>query len=403
MNILHIATDDKFLDQAFPVFEKVYPGANDVLVFAAKTPLKYVKLNPDHVETKPSSFFNKKPKVGKDIYSKYDLILFHSLAHPTYLELANISGDTPTVWLGWGYDYYGELLRHVPLYLNTTQEIYDKLAAKTPRRRVSDLVKGLIRLFQPRASKIRAVERITVFSPVLPEEYDMVRKSRTWRRFPEFASWNYGTIKDNLIKGFEGENVTGNSILVGNSATYTGNHAEAFELLHKLQVNDRQVVAPFSYGDPKLATKLTAMGQEYFADNFEPLMDFMPIEDYVAIIKKCGYVIMNHVRQQAVGNIVIMLYLGARVFVRQENPVYDFFKKSGVAISTVQALTANPALLNKPLTEEERARNKAIVSDYWSRERAYERTRRLVEKAFEVKGVKCPAVLAETYQCPPNK
>lgn len=398
MKILHLATDDKFLDHAFPVFDKVYPGANDVFVFTAKAPLKYVKLKPDHIEKKRNRFFDKKPKQSKDTYSKYDLIVFHSLSSATYPELVNIPADTPTIWLGWGFDYYYELLTETPLYLENTRKIQNRLVSANPKRRAVAFIKKLMRLFWPSNSKIQAVEKITVFSPVLPEEYLMVKNSRTWRRFPEFASWNYGTMEDNLIKGFEGESVSGNAILVGNSATYTGNHAEAFDLLHKLQVKERRVVAPLSYGNPQLAKELTSLGQEYFSDNFEPLMVFMPVQDYVAIIKKCGYVIMNHVRQQAVGNIVIMLYLGARVFVRQENPVYDFFKSSGVVISTVQELEEHPELLNLPLTAEERASNRAIVSDYWGRERAYERTRKLVEAAFAAKGVKSPAMLAATYQ-----
>lgn len=387
MKILHLATDDKFLDHAFPVFEKVYPNANDVFVFTAKTPLRHVKLKPDHIETKRDRFFYKKPKQSKETYSKYDLIVFHSLAPPTYPELANIPADTPTIWLGWGFDYYSELLTATSLYLENTREIHNRLISANPKRKAASVIKKLVRLFWPRNSKTQAIERITIFSPVLSEEYQMVKSSRTWRSFPKFASWNYGTMEDNLIKGFEDGSVTGNAILVGNSATYTGNHAEAFELLHELQVQERRVVAPLSYGDPQLAKELTSLGQEYFSDNFEPLMDFMPVQDYVAIIKKCGYVIMNHVRQQAVGNIVIMLYLGARVFVRQENPVYKFFRKSGVAISTVQELAENPELLSKPLTEEERAGNRAMVSDYWSRERAHERTRKLVEKALLVKEV----------------
>lgn len=398
MKILHLATDDKFLDHAFPVFEAVYPGANDVFVFAAKTPLKYVKLKPDHIETKRSFFFYKKAKLGKDVYSKYDLVIFHSLGSSTYPELVNIPKETPTIWLGWGFDYYLELLHEIPLYLERTQGLYSRLAGSTLKRRAVALAKEFIRLVLHRNSKVRAVEKITVFSPVLPEEYNMVKISRKWRHFPKFASWNYGTMEDNLIKGFEGEIVTGNAILVGNSATYTGNHAEALDLLHKLGVNDREVVAPLSYGDPQLAKELISLGQEYFSDNFEPLMDFMPVQEYVAIIKKCGYVIMNHVRQQAVGNIVIMLYLGARVFVRQENPVYAFFKNSGVVISTVQELEVQPELLNLPLTEQERASNRAIVSDYWGRERAYERTRKLVEAAFLAKGLKSPDLLAETDQ-----
>lgn len=398
MKILHLATDDKFIDHAFRVFEKVYPGLNDVFVFTNKTPLTYVKLKPNRVVVKRSGFFYKKPKLTRDVYNKYDLIIFHGLTDTTFPEISNISHNIPTVWLGWGVDYYTDFLAHIRLYMGVTEEIYNTLIANKPKTKLAKFIKGLIRAIRPNGRKVRAIERITLFSPVLPQEYEMVKAARIWECFPEFASWNYGTLEDNLIKGFEGESVTDNAILVGNSATYTSNHAEIFDLLHKLKVSDRQVIAPLSYGDPQLAKKLTSIGKKYFSQEFEPLMEFMPIQDYVATIKKCGYVIMNHVRQQAVGNIVIMLYLGARVFVRQENPVYGFFKNSGVVISTVQELEVQPELLNSPLTAQERASNRAIVSDYWGRERAYERTRKLVEVAFSAKGVKSPALIAGTYK-----
>lgn len=396
MKILHIATDDKFLDHAVPVFEKVYPGSNEVFVFATKKPLKYVQLKPNYIEIRRNSFLRKKALVGKDVYSQYDVVIFHSLGSMTYPEIEHIPKNTPIVWLGWGFDYYVELLDDVPLYLASTQRLYNQFASDTFSRRAVSLVKKLKLIFNRRSSKIRAVERTTVFSPVLPEEYEKVKKSRKWRNFPKFALWNYGTIEDNLVKGFEGESVNGDAILVGNSATFTGNHIETFDLLYNLGVSDRQVVAPLSYGDPILAKKLKSLGQELFAEGFEPLMEFMSAQDYVAAIKKCGYVIMNHVRQQAVGNIVIMLYLGARVFVRQENPVYGFFKSAGVVISSVQELEKHPELLNVPLSEEERVSNRAIVSDYWSRERAYERTRELVEAAFAIKSINCQKSLAET-------
>ncbi len=398
MKILHIATDDKFLDHAFPVFEQVYPGANDVFVFAPSKSLTYVKLTPTHIETKQGSFFNRKPKLSKEIYQEYDLIVFHSLGASTYPELRNIPVDTPTIWLGWGADYYSEFLSDIPLYLEKTQGIYNNLVGNKPGRKALALVKGLLGVFRRINDKVRAIEKISIFSPVIPEEYDLVKHSRTWNRFPEFASWNYGTLEDNFVKGFENESVTGDGILVGNSATFTGNHAEAFHLLRKLLVTDRKVVVPLSYGDDQLAVKLANIGWEYFGDNFEPLMDFMPIDDYVASITKCGYVIMNHVRQQAVGNIVIMLYLGARLFLRRENPVYDFFRKSGFVLSTVQELEASPYLLDTPLTDDERSRNRALVRDYWARDKAYERTRRLVEKALSIKGNRDPNVLAELYQ-----
>lgn len=393
MKILHVATDGQFLDQAFPVFEKVFPNANDVFVFAPEKKIKFVKLKPDHIETKRSSYFSRKPKLSKEVYQKYDLVVFHSLERSTYPELLNISPKTPTIWLGWGFDYYLDLLDDTSLYLDKTKNIYRSYSLKAHIQRTSVFIRRIVRIFQLRTLKIRMVERISVFSPVLPDEYELVKKSRKWKRFPEFAIWNYGTIEDNLIKGFEGEFVTGNGILVGNSASATGNHLEVFELLNKQRVKDQQIVAPLSYGDKRLAKKFSEIGGNYFGGNFRPLMDFMPIKEYVNIIKNCGYVIMNHVRQQGVGNIVIMLYLGARVFVRQENPVHDFLKGLGVSLSTVQELEEDPTLLQTPLTARERANNRAIVFDYWSREKAWERTQKLVYKALSLNRIMKPETL----------
>jgi dTDP-N-acetylfucosamine:lipid II N-acetylfucosaminyltransferase len=398
MKILHLATDDKFLDHAFPVFETVFPNANDVIIFAPTKLLKYVKLSPSHIETARSSFFNKKPKLAKKNYQDYDVIVFHSLAPFIYSELQNVPRETPTIWLGWGFDYYNDLLNNIPLFLENTKALSISLSSNGPRQRTSAFVKAVMRTLRMPTRKIKAIERISVFAPVLPSEYDLVAQSRRWAHFPEFSAWNYGTMEDNFIKEFEDQSVNGNAILVGNSATFSGNHIEVLDLLHQLGVQGQQIVAPLSYGSKQYAQKLTEVGVDYFGDNFEPLMDFMPVEEYVATIRKCGYVIMNHVRQQAVGNIVIMLYLGARVFVRHENPVYNFFTDMGVSLSTVQELEANPDLLATPLTSEESDRNRSLVSDHWSRDRAYERTRKLIQKALSTKEAQKPEIMAEAHK-----
>ena len=362
MKILHIATDEKFIDHAYPVFEKVYPASNEVFVFTYNKELKYVKLIPDYIENKPSHFFRGFAKLPKSKYVKYDLIVFHSFDELIYREIKNVPDGIPVIWLGWGFDYYSDLLSDIPLILGETLRLRGNLGKVANKYKVFSRLKKIVRkLFHDR-SKMRAVEKVSVFSPVLPQEYLMVKNSRKWKNFPEFESWNYGTLEDNLIKGFEGERVFGNAILVGNSATYTANHVEVFSLLHKLKISGRKIFSPLSYGDEKLTAKIVATGEMYFSDCFVPLTEFVPVEEYVSTIRQCGYVIMNHVRQQAVGNIVIMLYLGARVFVRQENPVLKYFRDSGVVLSTVQELEANPQLINQPLTDYERSSNREIVS-----------------------------------------
>jgi hypothetical protein len=387
MKILHLATDEKFLDHAIPVFEQVFPGNNEAIVFSPTKSLKFVKLIPKHVETKRSGFLKKRPKLSREVYEGYDLVVLHSLDLSICPELQNIPHDTATVWVGWGYDYYTDLLSNIQPLLPSSQALSSSVSVMGLRTVVARSVKALIPSLKGLKGKIRAIERVSIFCPVLPIEYDLVKKSRNWKHFPDFVAWNYGTMEDNLIKGFEGGRVDSDALLIGNSASLTGNHIEALELLHQAGVKGREIVVPLSYGNKQYARKVKELGATYFGDNFEPLTEFMAIEDYVATIKKCGYVIMNHVRQQGVGNIVIMLYLGARVFVREENPVYFFFKDMGVILSSVQELESSPELLQTPLTTKQREINKALVSDYWSRERAYNRTKILVEKALETRRV----------------
>lgn len=385
LKILHLATDDKFLDHAYTVFEKAYSGCNDVLVFSkTKTDsLKYVKLKEKSVVYGKSSF-NKKPNKTSSTYEKYDLVVFHSFGDLLYPEIYSIPENIPAVWLGWGYDYYDLIANSESLLLTETQKLSVKSKRKIIRKKVSDSLRFVLNIIGMHKQRYKAIEKLTLFSPVLPNEYELVRKSRNWHKFPKIALWNYGTIEDHFVKGFEDEQVDGDAIMIGNSASFTSNHKEILILLSQAGFQDRKIVTPLSYGNKKYGQMISCMGYQFFGENFEPLMEFMPVKNYVASIKKCGYVIMNHKRQQAIGNIVIMLFLGARVFLREENPAYEFLREMGVTVSSVQQLEKNITLLEKPLLEEERKINKKLVSDYWSRERGVARTKALVEKALKL-------------------
>jgi hypothetical protein len=178
--------------------------------------------------------------------------------------------------------------------------------------------------------------------------------------------------------------------LVGNSSTATCNHLEAFDLINsslKIESN-RNVVVPLSYGDLHYRQQVIRRGQMLLGQQFTPLLDFMPMDEYIKILLSCEYVIMNHIRQQGLGNIVIMLYFGARVFIRKENPIYPFLKEMGIEISTVQELESTPQLLTTPLSENQKQKNKELVSEYWSNHKAISRTKTLIEQALYSKSVK---------------
>ncbi|MFS6538275.1 TDP-N-acetylfucosamine:lipid II N-acetylfucosaminyltransferase [Idiomarina loihiensis] len=382
MKILHLGTDEKFIDYAVDIFESVYPNSNDVIIFSKQKKLNFVKSKVSRIFL--INLFNRfRPKISKDIYQEYDLVVFHSFADILYPEVFNIALGTPSIWLGWGYDYYGIIGNESELLLSETNQLCKSNVKQIIRSGLGRLLTRSLRLAGVAKAKTDAINKLTLFSPVLPNEYGLVKDSHLWKRFPKQAFWNYGTLEDHFIKGFENSSVDGNDILLGNSASATCNHKETLQLLNGFRLtSNRLIITPLSYGSNVYGKKISAIGNKLFGKNFLPLFKFMPVQDYVKIIKQCGYVIMNHRRQQAVGNIIIMLYLGAHVFLREENPTYHFLKNLGVKVSSVQQLEDNHDLLNTPLTAQQQLRNKQIVTEYWSREKGIFNTKGLVEQAL---------------------
>ena len=111
--------------------------------------------------------------------------------------------------------------------------------------------------------------------------------------------------------------MAGPDVLVGNSATASNNHADAFALLAGCTGGAR-VVVPLSYGNADYGAQVAALGARLFGDRFDALREWMPIDAYNERIRNCGFVVMNHRRQQAVGNIGAALFKGATVYLRRE-------------------------------------------------------------------------------------
>lgn len=372
MKILHLATDEKFVDQAYESFERVAPGSNHVVV-CGEEPMKYVKLKPDMVihrySTGSGDFIRR--------LSEFDFVVIHSLTDPWVRLVNKAPASVKFVWIGWGFDYYDLIFSSeqdglLPKTFNIRGQFERK---KSLFSKVKFFLSGWFY-----GKKLSAVSRINYFAPVLEEEFDLVMARLPAGNRPEFMSWNYGNLEDNLIKGFEGDRVSGMNILLGNSASSTNNHVDVFTSLSAERLRERRLVVPLSYGDLRYRDVVIQAGQRCFGGSFMPLVDFMPIEEYLGVIKSCSFVIMNHVRQQALGNIVIMLYLGAKVFLREENPVYGFFKRQGAHVYSVQDLERTPDMLKAGLTASEQDANRGVVARLWSREASDRRTRSLIDR-----------------------
>ena len=121
-------------------------------------------------------------------------------------------------------------------------------------------------------------------------------------------------------------------IIVGNSATRTCCHIEAFRELQKLLDKDVEVVCPLSYGDMDYGKIVIENGKKMLGNKFIPITDWMNGEDYLDLLYSCDIGIFYNDRQQALGNIFSMLFWGKIVVLKQDTSMYKYFLKNGCKI-----------------------------------------------------------------------
>jgi len=373
--ILHIVVDDKFIDIAYRIFEEVYPRQNVFIFISKSNTFKYIKKTPCQT-IHPLELLSR--KFIKTL-QKYDMVVFHSLNYLKMQILVRADPSIKFVWMGWGWDYYRYIVNHpddllLPQTLLIKRQERKKMSYFSIAREIKQLINHL--LFK-KVTAVAAINRINFFAPVLKEDYELVKRSIPDFK-PQYIAWNYGCLEDDVIRGFKNQVITGNNILIGNSAKYTNNHLDAFELLLKIEIGNRYIIVPLSYGDPCYRDVIINNGKKRWSDKFLPLVDFMPIDEYVKLISSCSVVIMNHLRQQAGGNIVIAMYLGAKVFLQQSNSFYSFFKKEGAYIFSIDDLARDQNIVHG-LTPAEIKINRAVLQKHWSRNAIHDKTKNLIE------------------------
>lgn len=383
VNILHLVPDEKFIDAAYKNFESVAPSCNTFFVPSWDKKLKYIKNTPVKF-INPFSFKN--PFFMKSL-KKYDFIMLHSFNTFNQRLLANTSQNLTFVWIGYGYDYYDLIYEDRNwLYQEKTRAIVNELtqngsSAVTTHKKHA--LKQLARkVLYTNLDKKALVEKINFFAPVLENEYNMVA-SKFGSSFPEYIAWNYGSsaaLFNDERKSYCNPN--GNNILIGNSATPTNNHIEVFDLLRTQNLDNRKIICPLSYGNSDYASIIKDIGRSYFGENFLGLDTFMPYEEYTELIGTCSNVIMNHHRQQGVGNIVVMLFLGANVYLNRINPYYSYLKERGAVIFTVEELSDSPELLDSRLSKDEIEQNRQILMSSSDEKATLDKTERLINRVL---------------------
>lgn len=365
MRLLHLARDEKFVPLLRALFEEALPGANHWLIARrGRNRQRFVAAAPD-VSFRPEWWF-RTPLVALDV-ARADVIVAHSMTTIFANAIRWAPAAARVAWKGWGYDYYPLLEPQLgdpilpatrALLGGATGDPTEPTAGSPARRR------------KPHALE-RVAGRLHSFS-VIPSEEALVR-----RALPALRGVHHEvplfTTEDTFDRGPAA--MDGPDILLGNSATASNNHADAFELLDG-RLGEGRLVVPLSYGNAAYGAKVAELGRQRFGTAFEPLQQWMSLDDYNERIRRCGFVVMNHRRQQAVGNIGAALYKGATVYLRRENPLFAFYAGLGITLRPVDSLAEGRGPL-QPLSADERARNRTLIGAHYARSRVLQAMRDL--------------------------
>lgn len=356
--ILHIVSDEKFIDSAWVDFERVFPNRNIFIIPEKRKNLIFIHKAKVYF-INPRLF----PYFLPIISILFKGIIFHSLYKNSHLKsLLLIPNFVKITWVSWGFDFYPVFFNSESLFKEKTLNLLKnnlQLHSRIKKKRVNGLIE-------------KVLARLNFISTVIPSEFELLNSNFSVPN-SKFISWNYMNLEDDIIKGFDSKTVRGKSILVGHSAAIENNHLDSFDFIVKKDLEFDKIVCPLSYGDPEYAKFVIHRGNELFDESFFPIRDFLPYSEYVRTLLDCEICIFSSLRQIGFANIVLMLFLGSKIILDEESFTYKFFDQLGVKVfhQNSKDLTISPIDLNH-------TRN--VLRSIWGKKNKDERTKYFINQ-----------------------
>ena len=375
--VLNIIADEKFTPFLQGLFEEAAPGNSFFRVITSNPKLVFAVKNASTEAVDCAYFLSN--KFRKDL-ERATCVIFHTLNLEYALAALRIPEHITVVWRGWGFDYYGYLeAKGLSLVLPSTSMILAKPSlmnrAFTKRSPRHILLSLLSRTIGPIIIN-KFISKVNYFSCCVPDDYEALKLVLP-NLTAQFLPLNYYSCEDVFLRGDNIQDLSGNNVLLGNSASPSNNHIEVMKMLSELGMHGRKVIVPLSYGDENYRRSVMSFGEKLLGESFVPLTKFVSLPQYNQIISSCSNVIMNHVRQQAIGNISATLLRGGKVFLRPENLIYKYFTRLGVKLFCYPADLFLDNLDSK-MSPDDIFKNKEIMTSLWAREEGLKNIRHIV-------------------------
>ena len=338
--ILHLARRSRIMYMYIDFINKNFDSDEHVFLFTGKSKV-------EELEKFDNVLYLKNPVTIEKFLFKADKIIIHGLFNKklNILLAFNPLFLKKSYWVLWGGDLYS--------YLKDDLSFKEKLYDKTIRTFLIKNLKGIVTLVKG--------------------DYDIVKKY-----YLTNAGYYEGfypiPVSEKVLRKFnvkEGKRDSVVKVLTGNSGSKENNYIDTFDKIARFKNKNMEIYAVLSYGNQKeYINKVLNKGEELFGDKFKPVKKFMPIDEYYKFLTEIDIYISNHKRQQGLGNLYIMSFLGKKIYIRKDTSMWNFFKNElGLTIYDIEILKDEEYkdFINFEYGEENSLKSKKLFENSYSK------------------------------------
>jgi hypothetical protein len=260
-------------------------------------------------------------------------IAFHFFLNNTKADIIARSGkDVVHCWCFYGAEVYQQTnLFRSTLYGPQTRRwlwTFPEIKFRYDFRRLYyTLIKQQI---SPIASLQRAIPNIYAILWYVEEEMKMIDQKI---KLPPWRFFQFFSFADIIPHGTQPANRDSKRILIGNSATIENNHADVLPALSALKNAGYGFSLPLTYGQfPRYKAKVMVAYRKALGDQVTFMESHMPLDEYYFVLRQHPTAVFLHHRQQALGNILYLIYTGTKVYLSAHNIVNQWLSRNGVEV-----------------------------------------------------------------------
>lgn len=287
---------------------------------------------------------------------QYDKVFIHQFSPLMYRWVATHSFKELN-WMVWGADLYNLPFIDFESYEPLTRKLFGGRARSL--KHYLYLLKVLVMNWPYRH---RAYARVSNILTWMKSEFDFARKNipslRASHQFFFYENQNPYHQLDRLAATPPNAKPI---MVVGNSGFATNNHMDTIALLTERKIH-ADLVIPVSYGDPAYIRFLKKNLTTYEYGRLDFMERYLGFEEYLAMLASSDALIMNTIRPQGYGNILLMLYMNKPVFLNDKNISLPDLERENISFKSLQEIDNN--WRSEPLVN-----NREAVANLFSHDR----------------------------------